>query len=114
MRACSAGEVASRAAPSRSRTARVRLSSRDLLSLRMRPKRATSLPEFLTPVSRDRQVAFEESAGRMPPVAEIPLFQAFLAKTMEHPAEHVEHVQHQEHASHSPFDRKVAMTMAIV
>jgi hypothetical protein len=33
---------------------------------------------------------------------------------MEHPAEHVEHVEHQEHASHSPFDRKVAMTMAIV
>lgn len=33
---------------------------------------------------------------------------------MEHPAEHVEHVEHQQHAAHSPFDRKVAMTMAIV
>jgi hypothetical protein len=33
---------------------------------------------------------------------------------MEHPAEHVEHVEHQQHAAHNPFDRKVAMTMAIV
>jgi len=29
-------------------------------------------------------------------------------------AEHVEHVEHQQHAAHSPFDRRVAMTMAIV
>jgi len=28
--------------------------------------------------------------------------------------EHLEHAEHAEHASHNPFDRKVAMTMAIV
>ncbi|MBY0523824.1 MAG: DUF4337 domain-containing protein [Gemmataceae bacterium] len=33
---------------------------------------------------------------------------------MERPSEHVEHVEHQQHAAHSPFDRRVAMTMAIV
>jgi hypothetical protein len=33
---------------------------------------------------------------------------------MEHAAEHLEHVEHQKHAGHSPFDRKVAMSMAIL
>jgi hypothetical protein len=33
---------------------------------------------------------------------------------MEGPHEHLEHIEHQEHAAHSPFDKKVAMTMAIV
>jgi len=33
---------------------------------------------------------------------------------MESPAEHVEHIEHQQHAAHDPFDRRVAMTMAIV
>lgn len=33
---------------------------------------------------------------------------------MEHPAEHLEHVEHQQHAAHHPFDRKVAMSMAIL
>lgn len=33
---------------------------------------------------------------------------------MEHPSEHVEHIEHQQHAAHNPFDRMVAMTMAIV
>jgi hypothetical protein len=33
---------------------------------------------------------------------------------MEHPAEHVEHVEHQQHAAHSPFDRRVAMSIAII
>lgn len=33
---------------------------------------------------------------------------------MERPSEHVEHIEHQQHAAHSPFDRRVAMTMAIV
>jgi hypothetical protein len=33
---------------------------------------------------------------------------------MERPSEHVEHVEHQQHAAASPFDRRVAMTIAIV
>lgn len=33
---------------------------------------------------------------------------------MESPAEHLEHVEHQKHAAHDPFDKRVAMTMAIV
>jgi hypothetical protein len=33
---------------------------------------------------------------------------------MEHPAEHLEHLEHQKHAAHDPFDKRVAMTMAIV
>jgi DNA repair exonuclease SbcCD ATPase subunit len=32
---------------------------------------------------------------------------------MEHPAEHLEHIEHHQHAAHSPFERRVAMTMAI-
>lgn len=33
---------------------------------------------------------------------------------MEHPGEKLEHAEHQQHAVHDPFDRRVAMTMAIV
>lgn len=33
---------------------------------------------------------------------------------MEHPAEHLEHLEHQQHAAHDPFDKRVAMTMALV
>jgi hypothetical protein len=33
---------------------------------------------------------------------------------MEGPAEHLEHIEHHEHAAHHPFDKRVAMTMAIV
>src|SRR5438132_1468086 len=30
------------------------------------------------------------------------------------PEEHLEHAEHAQHAAHDPFDRRVAMTMAIV
>src|SRR5262245_15732413 len=33
---------------------------------------------------------------------------------MEHPGEHLEHVEHQQHAALNPFDKRVAMTLAIV
>jgi len=33
---------------------------------------------------------------------------------MESASEHLEQVEHQQHAAHSPFDRKVAMSMAIL
>ncbi len=33
---------------------------------------------------------------------------------MEHPSEQVEHVEHTQHAARDPFDRRVAMTIAIV
>ena len=33
---------------------------------------------------------------------------------MEPTAEHLEHVEHAEHAAHSPFDRRVAVTIAMV
>jgi len=33
---------------------------------------------------------------------------------MEGTAEHLEHIEHQQHAAHSPFDRRVAMSMAII
>ncbi len=33
---------------------------------------------------------------------------------MERPAEHLEHIEHQEHAAHNPFDKRVAMSMAII
>jgi hypothetical protein len=33
---------------------------------------------------------------------------------MERTSENLEHIEHTEHATHSPFDKRVAMTMAIV
>lgn len=33
---------------------------------------------------------------------------------MERPSDHMEHFEHQQHAAHDPFDKRVAMTMAIV
>ena len=33
---------------------------------------------------------------------------------MEHPSESLEHVEHEQHGAHSMFDRRVAMTMAIL
>lgn len=33
---------------------------------------------------------------------------------MERPDEHLEHIEHQKHAGHHPFDKRVAMTMAVV
>jgi hypothetical protein len=33
---------------------------------------------------------------------------------MERPSEHLEHIEHQEHAAHNPFDKRVALSMAII